>query len=252
MPPLKGWQTGIYQILNTVTGKVYVGGASVSFRQRFQEHRKGLRNGKSHNRHLQRAWDLYGAGAFRFLVLERCSPARVNERETWWISQLDATNPDKGYNICSVAQSWLGCKHTEETRARLSAMKIGQPGRHTMPHTEEARAKMSATKKALYQTRPGPRTGAVLSEATKAKIAATKVGKKHTPEARAKMSAARKGRKLSEEHRANSQKNHWSKGPRAKEIAAKIAAKNLGHPCSPEVRARISATKRRARLEPCQ
>jgi group I intron endonuclease len=221
MPPIHGWRTGVYCWRNRINGKVYVGGAYYSFVVRFQSYRRQLPQGKCHNRYFQNAWNKYGARAFALSILERCAPDRVQERENYWLVRLKAADKRFGYNICPYAQSRLGVRHTAATRQ-----------------------KMSATKKALYQTRPGPRTGAVLSAETRAKIAASKKGSKASPEARAKMSASRKGKKMTPEQLAAYKAGHWSKGPRAKEIAAKIAAGNKGKPCSPEKRAKISATKR--------
>lgn len=195
MPAIQ-WSTGVYQWRNKVNGKVYVGGASVGFDERYDDYIKRLKKRKCHNIHLQRAWDKYGRHNFEFEILERCHPSKVDERETAWITKLDATNKDKGYNICAVANSFLGCKHTDETKAKISKARIGKPGNHSMPHTPETKAKMSATKKEKYKTEPGPRTGAILSKETKRKISESKRGSKASPETRAKMPETR--RKISE------------------------------------------------------
>jgi hypothetical protein len=63
VPPLGGWKTGVYGIRNRINGKVYVGSASKSLAGRIRGHLSGLTKGTHFNRHLQAAWNRYGATA---------------------------------------------------------------------------------------------------------------------------------------------------------------------------------------------
>jgi hypothetical protein len=49
-------ETGIYTITSSVSGKFYIGSASVSFKQRWRAHLYSLRKGDHCNSKLQRAW----------------------------------------------------------------------------------------------------------------------------------------------------------------------------------------------------
>lgn len=170
----------IYQIRNTVNGKLYIGSA-VNFLGRCRQHRHDLRHGKHGNSILQRAWRKYGATAFVFSKLLVCSKTNLLFYEQ---RALDALNPD--YNICLVAGNSLGLKRSKEARARIGAAARGRPTsalqkRRTSethkgkPKSAEHRAKISA---ALAGRKP----------------AVNFAGRKHTAETRAKMSAAKKGR----------------------------------------------------------
>lgn len=109
-------RSGIYQIVNTVNGKRYVGSA-IRFGKRWAEHRRDLEKGVHHSQALQRAWKKYGAEAFNFSVLETCEPQLLLQCEQRHIDdQAD-------YNVCRVAGSSFGIKHSMETRER---MKIAQ------------------------------------------------------------------------------------------------------------------------------
>jgi len=50
---------------------------------------------------FQKALKKYGKEKFQRTTIEFCTSADVNERETYWINQLSATNPNIGYNICT-------------------------------------------------------------------------------------------------------------------------------------------------------
>jgi group I intron endonuclease len=89
----------------------------------------------------------------------------------------------------------------------------------------------------------GSRRGTKHSDVTKEKIAATKRGKKASPETKAKMSAIRKGRPRSAHHNEVMKIVHWSKGPKAKEIAEKIGNAQIGKVIPYDTRAKIRATK---------
>jgi group I intron endonuclease len=208
--------SGVYEIRNTVNGHRYIGSA-VDLNRRHYEHFCRLRSEKHINRHLQKAWLMYGGERFIFSILETCDHAALVEREQFY---LDTLIPE--YNICRTAQSTLGLIPSPETRAKISATKI----RKKVKATPEIRAKIS---RALIGNKyaeghiHAPETRARMSETHKGmaispeaceKISASKIGntnflgRKHTPETLAKMSAAAigntrcRGRKLSSETRA--------------------------------------------------
>ena len=64
--------SGIYEILNTINGKRYIGSA-VNFNERWMNHKKMLKKGIHHSIHLQRAWNNHGGGSFEFSVLFECN-----------------------------------------------------------------------------------------------------------------------------------------------------------------------------------
>lgn len=216
---------GVYVIRNHVNGKVYVG-SSISVSGRLRGHVTHLSRGDHTNKKLQRAWTKHGIDSFEFGVLETCDPVDLIKCEQKWIDKFDASGRNTGYNICPKADSRLGVKHTEK-----------------------ACNKISKTKTLKYMSEPGPRTGAILSEETKRKISNSKKGSKMSLESRQKMSKARKGKKMSAQRRANYIANHWSKGPNAAAIAAKIGKGHAGKIVSEEQKAKISATKLRQAAE---
>ena len=106
-------ESGIYMIKNEENGKCYIG-SSVNIRKRIETHRQYLVSGRHPNKHLQDAWSKYGKMVFSFAVLERCEWTMLMQREQAWIDYYDASNRNKGYNMCPHAYSVLGRKYTPE------------------------------------------------------------------------------------------------------------------------------------------
>lgn len=104
----------IYQIINTINNKIYVGSA-VYFANRKGEHLSELRKNTHHNKHLQNSFNKYGESNFKFSILEYASKETLIKREQYY---LDFLNPD--YNILKTAYSSIGFKHSEETKKLLS------------------------------------------------------------------------------------------------------------------------------------
>lgn len=242
--------SGIYQITNIITGDFYIG-SSANIEQRWKEHRKRLTRGNNGCVILQRAWSKYGEDAFSFSIIEVVEKEKTAllAREDYYIQTLKPA-----YNSTFIANSHLGMKRSDETKAKL----------RQRVWSEEARAKMSAARK-----------GRTLSEEHKAKIRATTSTPEHrahlskkrnarplaSEESRAKMSAAQKinnnkpgarerqrqaklGVPKSPEHLAN-----WSKAreghPVSEETREKLRQANLGKKYPPEVALKRKETRER-------
>lgn len=79
----------IYQIMNRVTNKCYVGSSSNSPLSRWTDHIKRLRGGY-HNLKFQAAWNEYGPTAWDFRILEENIPvAQQYDKEQEWFSKFD-------------------------------------------------------------------------------------------------------------------------------------------------------------------
>jgi group I intron endonuclease len=117
---------GIYQILNTVNGKVYIGSAAY-IKSRWTWHRGNLDKGTHHSILLQRAWNKYGANAFEFIMLEQVDDVtQLIIVEQRWMDATKCYIPKLGYNICKEAGRPIGYKHTKEAKAALSKSSTGR------------------------------------------------------------------------------------------------------------------------------
>lgn len=110
-------KSGIYAIINTSNGKVYVG-QSIDALDRINHHKADLKRGDHHNIHLQRAWEQYGEESFVFSILEKCSIEKLDYEEIWWINYFNSTNRDFGYNIEDGGNLFKTV--SEETKRRIS------------------------------------------------------------------------------------------------------------------------------------
>ena len=112
-------KSGIYQIRNTVDRKVYIG-QSKNVELRYKQHFGDLGRGVHGNQHLQNAFWKYGKDSFEFSVLELCPIELLDEREIYWISQLDAVK--NGYNMTMGGGGTRGIVPSEETRKKQSEL----------------------------------------------------------------------------------------------------------------------------------
>ena len=139
--------SGIYKITNTINNKCYIGSA-VNFNKRFSAHKNLLNKNKHTNKHLQASYNLYGSDCFKYDILCFCSKEDLICFEQKYI---DLLQPE--YNICKVAGSILGYKHSEETKEKMSLAdkghrnRLGQKGHKGHKHSEETKEKMSSVKK---------------------------------------------------------------------------------------------------------
>jgi len=111
---------GIYTITNKVNNKIYVGSATYSTKSRLTKHLSDLRKNKHPNNYLQKSFNKYKEENFLFEHLESHSSEYCLSMEQYWMNLLEATNREKGYNICPLAGNSFGYKHTTETKKILS------------------------------------------------------------------------------------------------------------------------------------
>ncbi|MFW6359737.1 MAG: GIY-YIG nuclease family protein [Chroococcales cyanobacterium] len=90
--------TGIYQILNKLNGKSYIG-QSRNIEKRWRQHTQGLEKSnalESGSYPLRAAFLKYGLKQFEFNIVEKCAEADLLIRENYWISQI---KPEYNCNI---------------------------------------------------------------------------------------------------------------------------------------------------------
>jgi len=115
-------KSGIYRWKNLITGESYIG-SSVQLSKRFSQYFsfEFINRCRGFSR-IHRALLKYGYANFSVEILEYCEPDKLLEREKYYFELLQ---PE--YNICSEPGSpMLGRKHSEESRAKMSAVALGR------------------------------------------------------------------------------------------------------------------------------
>lgn len=85
---------------------------------RVQQHRSLLKHQKHWNAYIQNCYNKYGESAFEWSVLEYCSSEELNEREIYYISQLNTF--EKGFNLTEGGTFNRVYKRSEEFKRALS------------------------------------------------------------------------------------------------------------------------------------
>jgi len=158
----------------------------VNLRGRKDIHLSSLKRNKHHSRFLQAEYNKLGKDNFEFYVLEYINDKTelLNIEQRYLDEVLDRT---ACYNCNYCTSSWLGNKHTEETKAKLRAKRLGSH------HSKETIQK-------IKENSPKARGQHNHTEESKIKMSSSHTGGHHTEETRQKMSKTRTGVPLSATH----------------------------------------------------
>jgi group I intron endonuclease len=190
---------GIYIIKNVLNNKVYIG-SSLNIQKRWKYHIYYLKIKKHHSILLQRAWDLDGEEKFLFEILEALEDKTLLlQREQYYLDLYKSYIPEYGYNLCSIANSMLGYKYSDEQKLKMSENRRGEKNQHYgKKHSEETKKKISEKNKNRYISEEEKQKRSVAMKKAMKRI------KEEEPEKYEKMLSikyAAKGKKRSEETR---------------------------------------------------
>ncbi len=114
---------GVYGIRHDASGRIYVGSSKI-VRKRLNQHLRALLAKRHHSRHLQRAWNKYGQGAFTAILLEKVGESkRLDEREQFWMDHFHAYT--RNFNSAPKAESTRGYKWTESQKKKIRGYRRG-------------------------------------------------------------------------------------------------------------------------------
>lgn len=119
----------IYKITNLINSKIYVGQTKQKLSKRWKAHRKDARdlalNKNSHKRksvYLARALNKHEVKNFKIEIIEECSMELLNEREVFWIKELNSLAPN-GYNLTTGGDSPV---FSQESLKKMSIERKGK------------------------------------------------------------------------------------------------------------------------------
>jgi len=106
----------VYRILNTVTGKGYIGATKENANRRMTKHLSALNNNNHHNASMQKDFNLYGKNSFSIETIEtNITPQSIADKETYYIEKFNAiehgynSNHTTGYKVPCV---WNGVSYS--------------------------------------------------------------------------------------------------------------------------------------------
>lgn len=143
---------GIYKIVNKVTGQCYVG-QSQRMQKRIKEHFRLLRWDKHPNKHLQNAYNKYGAENFYGAIEVECTDLKELDmlEEAFLKKEIWFEEPTV-YNIADFAKAPMrGKKHSEEAKKRI---RLGRRATTFDFKSPEYRATLSKAQMARFHGDP--------------------------------------------------------------------------------------------------
>lgn len=157
-------KSGVYRWINKVNGKSYVG-SSISLKNRFSIYfsLSSLKLKVKGSSIIYRALLKYGYSKFSLDILEYCDSSVLIAREQYYI---DLLKPE--YNILKIANSKIGSKHSEKTRAQMSINNTGiNHPFYGKRHTYESRKMIGESLRSIVRVNNKPK---VVTLETKIKV----------------------------------------------------------------------------------
>lgn len=122
-------KSGVYKIVNTINGKMYVGSA-IDIDKRWAQHRRYPKS------LIGRALVKYSIENFSLEILELVeNKENLLEREQYWIDSIQPFGK-VGYNLCRTAGSTQGNPCLESTRKKIAQANKGRSLGHKSPRSK--------------------------------------------------------------------------------------------------------------------
>jgi group I intron endonuclease len=164
-------ESGIYKIVNMITGKYYVG-STINFRMRWKKHFEDLSKNKHHCKKLQHSVNKWGIENFKTFIIEWCPKELLAEREQYYMNYYNVCKD--GYNIFPFARSSRGRivseKERKEQSERLKGRVISEKTKQAVAEANRTRIWSDESKAKLKAAKFEFRKGIPKSEEQKAKM----------------------------------------------------------------------------------
>ncbi len=142
----------IYKHTSKTSGKSYIGKTMFTAEERFRGHIKSVTAGST--THFHKAIRKYGKEDFvtEVLIDGLTDPKVLTIMEQYYICKYDSFR--KGYNKTIGGEGAVGLKHSDETKAKLSALRSGENnyyyGKRRPEHAAAMRIRMAGKNNPMY------------------------------------------------------------------------------------------------------
>lgn len=191
--------SGIYKIVNTLNGKVYVG-STKDFQKRWRKHFNDLEKQQHSSIKLQRSYNKHGKDVFVCEIIEEIpyEKDKILEREQYWIDTLNSK--ENGYNIADASFGDYLTNHPQREEI-INKIKKTLNDKISAMSVEERKEKWGklGDKNGMYGRHRTEEEKRHLSEINKGKPSVFK-GKRHSEETKRKLSEMRKGKNTGEKN----------------------------------------------------
>lgn len=114
----------IYKITNNINGMIYIGCTTKSIQERLNSHKNAY---KRKNNDLYIAMREFGFDNFSVEVVEHGEDNNIRyDREVFYISKMDSTNPSIGYNRTIGGRGTIGYVFTDADKIKISNANRGR------------------------------------------------------------------------------------------------------------------------------
>ncbi len=167
----------VYSVRNITDGKVYVGASQRSISVRKSQHKSRAKLHTKDSRHtpLYEAIRKDGWDSFEWSVLETCKDAEsLYQAEQKWVSRLESSNSNNGYNLTSGGLGNNGYNPSEEARRKISVLHKGR--KHSKEFIEKRISPQRGRKRPIVGDKL---RGRFVSDETRRKIGLASFGRRN-------------------------------------------------------------------------
>lgn len=188
----------IYQILNNINKKIYIGKTGGSFKRRLSSHKSESKRSRS-SQPIHKAMRKYGFDNFSFIVVEDgiLDVDTLNEREKYYIDLFNSNDRLIGYNITNGGDGG----------PIMFGKNNSQFGKKRKDLTDRNKANSGKTFEELYGTSKAQELKSVISKTSSGRIVSEETKKKNSVVASLLWAEGRLNREKAKSHAKKIQKN---------------------------------------------
>ena len=124
LPPKGAIEIIIYEAINQINGKRYIGQTRNGLKHRKRQHFNASKHAQNVSWHFYRAINKYGWDHFEWKIIDYANTQEdLDVKESFWIEFFNTTDPEKGYNLKGGGYNPF---LTEDVKRKIGDAQLGQ------------------------------------------------------------------------------------------------------------------------------